>query len=149
MLNSCFANRQARSLCIETCVTPVASGNGPEGTWDRELFAARAWHEYARRVAASGARRDCLLLFALRSPPTRCSSPSFRIDLGNGARQVVASRTLGFLPTIGPVSQLAVVSNQQERSPLTNDAVSITTFNLPFIVATILARLDLCEPTHV
>jgi hypothetical protein len=62
---------------------------------------------------------------------------------------VVASRTLGFLPTIGPVSQLAVVSNQQERSPLTNDAVSITTFNLPFIVATILARLDLCEPTHV
>lgn len=69
-----------------------------------------------------------------------------RIDLTNGARQVVASgatlfdfpSSLGFLPTIGPVSQLAVVSNQQERSPLTNDAVSGTTFNLPFIVATVL-----------
>jgi hypothetical protein len=69
-----------------------------------------------------------------------------RIDLTNGARQVVASgatlfdfpSSLGFLPTIGPVSQLVVVSNQQERSPLTNDAVSGTTFNLPFIVATVL-----------
>jgi len=27
-----------------------------------------------------------------------------------------------------------VVSNQQERAPLTNDAVSETTFHLPFIV---------------
>jgi hypothetical protein len=69
-----------------------------------------------------------------------------RIDLSNGSRQVVASgatlfdfpSSLGFLPTIGPVSQLMVVSNQQERSPLTNDAVSGTTFNLPFKVATVL-----------
>lgn len=70
-----------------------------------------------------------------------------RIDLSNGARQVVASgstlfefpSSLSFLPTIGPVSELAVVSNQQERSPLTNDAVPPgTTFNLPFIVAKIL-----------
>jgi len=69
-----------------------------------------------------------------------------RIDLSNGARQVIASgprlfdfpSSLGFLPTVGPVSELAVVSNQQERSPLTNDAVTQTTFNLPFIVATIL-----------
>lgn len=69
-----------------------------------------------------------------------------RIDLSNGARQVVVSgpklfdfpSSLSFLPTIGPVSELAVVSNQQERSPLTNDAVSQTTFNLPFIVAKIL-----------
>jgi len=45
---------------------------------------------------------------------------------------------LGFLPTVGPVSELVVVSNQQERSPLTNDAVTQTTFNLPFIVAKIL-----------
>jgi hypothetical protein len=66
-----------------------------------------------------------------------------RIDLSKGARQVVASgpnlfdfpSSLGFLPTIGPASEIAVVSNQQERSPLTNDAVSQTTFNLPFIVA--------------
>jgi hypothetical protein len=69
-----------------------------------------------------------------------------RISLINGVRQVVAQdprlfdfpSSLGFLPTIGPVSELAVVSNQQERTPLTNDAVSQTTFNLPFIVAKIL-----------
>jgi hypothetical protein len=69
-----------------------------------------------------------------------------RIDLSNGARQVIASgselfdfpSSLGFLPTVGPVSQLVVVSNQQERSPLTNDAVTETTFRLPFIVAKIL-----------
>lgn len=70
-----------------------------------------------------------------------------RIDLSNGARQVVAGgpklfdfpSSLGFLPTVGPVSELVVVSNQQERTPLTNDAVPPgTTFNLPFIVAKIL-----------
>ncbi len=69
-----------------------------------------------------------------------------RIDLMNGARQVVAHdprlfdfpSSLGFAPTIGFVSELVVVSNQQERSPLTNDAVSQTTFNLPFIVAKVL-----------
>jgi len=69
-----------------------------------------------------------------------------RINLSTGAREVVASgpklfdfpSSLSFLPTIGPVSELAIVSNQQERSPITNDAVSQTTFNLPFIVAKIL-----------
>ena len=69
-----------------------------------------------------------------------------RIDLSNGARQVIAAgpklfdfpSSLSFLPTIGPVSELVVVSNQQERTPLTNDAVSETTFNLPFIVAKVL-----------
>jgi hypothetical protein len=69
-----------------------------------------------------------------------------RIDLSTGARQVVAAgsklfdfpSSLGFLPTIGPASELVVVSNQQERTPLTNDAVSETTFHLPFIVAKIL-----------
>jgi hypothetical protein len=68
-----------------------------------------------------------------------------RIDLVSGSRQVVATganlfdfpSSLGFLPTVGSVSELVVVSNQQERSPLTNDAVSQTTFNLPFIVAEI------------
>jgi hypothetical protein len=69
-----------------------------------------------------------------------------RIDLTTGARQVVASdpklfdfpSSLGFLPAIGPVSELVVVSNQQERTPLTNDAVSQTTFALPFVVAKVL-----------
>jgi hypothetical protein len=69
-----------------------------------------------------------------------------RIDLSNGARQIVARgpklfdfpSSLSFSPTIGPISELVVVSNQQERSPLTNDAVTQTTFNLPFIVAKIL-----------
>lgn len=69
-----------------------------------------------------------------------------RVDLSNGTRQVIASgpklfdfpSSLGFLPTIGPVSELVVVSNQQERSPLTNDAVAQTTFRLPFVVAKIL-----------
>ena len=68
-----------------------------------------------------------------------------RINLSNGTRQVIAGgprlfdfpSSLGFLPTVGPVSELAVVSNQQERTPLTNDAVTQTTFNLPFIVAKI------------
>jgi hypothetical protein len=69
-----------------------------------------------------------------------------RVDLSNGTRQVIASgpklfdfpSSLGFLPTIGPVSELVAVSNQQERSPLTNDAVAQTTFRLPFVVAKIL-----------
>ncbi len=73
-----------------------------------------------------------------------------RVDLDTGERQVVAGgarlfdfpSSLGFLPPRGGdgdgVSELAVVSNQQERTPLTNDAVTTTTFNLPFIVAKIL-----------
>jgi len=68
-----------------------------------------------------------------------------RVDLTNGSRQVVAAgpelfdfpSSMGFLPTIGPVSELVVVSNQQERSPITNDAVSQTTFDIPFKVAKI------------
>jgi hypothetical protein len=35
----------------------------------------------------------------------------------------------------GPVSELVVVSNQQERTPPTNDAVSQSSFRLPFLVA--------------
>ncbi len=68
-----------------------------------------------------------------------------RIDPAPGERQVLAAgpklfdfpSSLAFLPTVGPVSELVVASNQQERSPLTNDAVSQTTFNLPFTVAKI------------
>jgi len=69
-----------------------------------------------------------------------------RIDLSDGARQVVATgprlfdfpSSLAFLPTAVPVSELVIVSNQQERTPLTNDAVSDTSFKLPFIVAKVL-----------
>lgn len=69
-----------------------------------------------------------------------------RIDVTNGARQVIAHgpelfdfpSSLAFLPTYGPFTELLVVSNQQERTPLTNDAVTQTTFNLPFIVAKVL-----------
>jgi hypothetical protein len=69
-----------------------------------------------------------------------------RIDLSIGARQVVAGgpalfdfpSSLGFLPPIGAGSELLVVSNQQERTPLTNDAVTQSTFNLPFTVAKVL-----------
>jgi hypothetical protein len=71
-----------------------------------------------------------------------------RIDVTNGARQVLASgpqlfdfpSSLSFLPPVLPVTQLLVVSNQQERTPLTNDAVTQTTFNLPFIVAHVVVK---------
>jgi hypothetical protein len=71
-----------------------------------------------------------------------------RIDLSNGARQVIANdpklfdfpSSLGFLPTPGVVSELVIVSNQQERTPLTNDAASQTTFNFPFIVAKVFLK---------
>jgi hypothetical protein len=69
-----------------------------------------------------------------------------RVDLESGDRQVVASgsklfdfpSSLGFLPPVLGVTSLVVVSNQQERTPLTNDAVTETTFNLPFIVAKVI-----------
>jgi hypothetical protein len=71
-----------------------------------------------------------------------------RIDVTNGARQVLASgpelfdfpSSLSFLPPVLQVTQLLVVSNQQERTPLTNDATTQTTFNLPFIVARVLVK---------
>ncbi len=69
-----------------------------------------------------------------------------RIDLATGARQVVAGdprrfdfpSALGFLPTAGGVSELAVVSNQQERLTVTNDAITEDAPNLPFVVAKVL-----------
>jgi hypothetical protein len=45
--------------------------------------------------------------------------------------------SLGFLPPVRGRSPLLVVSNQQERTPLTNDAVTGTSFRLPFIVSSI------------
>jgi hypothetical protein len=66
-----------------------------------------------------------------------------RIDVTTGSRQVVAQgaslfdfpSSLAFLPPIAGFSPLLVVSNQQERSPLTNDAVTEDTFHFPFMVA--------------
>jgi hypothetical protein len=73
-----------------------------------------------------------------------------RIDVRNGQRQTVAHdarlldfpSSLAFLPPIlgfgeGPTS-LVVVSNQQERTPITNDAVTEDSFELPFIVTKVL-----------
>ena len=70
-----------------------------------------------------------------------------RIDSRTGERQVVAKdsrlfdfpSSLAFLPHVvgdetgSPL--LLVLSNQQERTPITNDAVTADSFNLPFLVA--------------
>jgi hypothetical protein len=74
-----------------------------------------------------------------------------RIDSRNGRRETVAHdarlfdfpSSLAFLPPLlelpqeGPTS-LVVVSNQQERTPLTNDAVTEDTFQLPFVVTKVI-----------
>lgn len=74
-----------------------------------------------------------------------------RVDSRTGARETVAQdarlfdfpSSLAFLPPLGfeeaPTS-LMVVSNQQERTPLTNDAVTQDSFNLPFIVAKVFVK---------
>jgi hypothetical protein len=70
-----------------------------------------------------------------------------RIDVRTGERQVVAHdprlfdfpSSLAFLPPVEgferEATSMVVVSNQQERTPITNDAVTQDSFNLPFIVA--------------
>jgi hypothetical protein len=66
-----------------------------------------------------------------------------RVDTSTGRREVLASgeqlfdfpSSLTFLPPQNGQSRLLVVSNQQERWPDTNAAVTETTFNLPFIIA--------------
>jgi hypothetical protein len=71
-----------------------------------------------------------------------------RVDSRNGARQVIARdmrlfdfpSSLAFLPPIVGDTEIGspkmlVVSNQQERTPITNDAVTEDSFNLPFLVA--------------
>ena len=70
-----------------------------------------------------------------------------RIDTATGVRQVVAHdprlfdfpSSLAFLPPIAGgfehgISSMLVVSNQQERTPITNDAAPGNSFVLPFIV---------------
>jgi hypothetical protein len=73
-----------------------------------------------------------------------------RVDVTNGQREVVAHdarlfdfpSSLAFLPRVsgieGGIPSLVVLSNQQERTPITNDAVTQDSFNLPFIVAKVL-----------
>jgi hypothetical protein len=72
-----------------------------------------------------------------------------RINVANGAREILASgaqlfdfpSSLSFLPpAVFRATELLVVSNQQERTPLTNAAVTQTTFNLPFIVAKVVVK---------
>ena len=69
-----------------------------------------------------------------------------RIDSRNGQRQVIAQdsrlfdfpSSLAFLPPIAAndgLTNLVVVSNQQERTPITNDAVTQDSFVTPFEVA--------------
>jgi hypothetical protein len=70
-----------------------------------------------------------------------------RIDTATGVRQVVAHdprlfdfpSSLAFLPPLfggfeQGISSMLVVSNQQERTPITNDAATMNSFVLPFIV---------------
>jgi hypothetical protein len=75
-----------------------------------------------------------------------------RVDVQTGQRQVVADdqklfnfpSSLGFVPpltTAGGPRELVVVSNQQQRTPITNDAISTDSFELPF-VATKVFLLD-------
>lgn len=73
-----------------------------------------------------------------------------RIDPRTGRREVIAHdpklfdfpSSLAFLPPIGGfedgLTSLVVVSNQQERTPLTNDAVTEDSFNLPFKIAKVI-----------
>jgi hypothetical protein len=73
-----------------------------------------------------------------------------RLDSRTGQRQVIASdpklfdfpSSLAFLPPIAGfesgITSLVVVSNQQERTPITNDAASEDSFNLPFRIAKVL-----------
>jgi hypothetical protein len=71
-----------------------------------------------------------------------------RVDSRNGARQVIARdarlfdfpSSLAFLPPIVGDTEIGspkmlVVSNQQERTPITNDAVTEDSFITPFLVA--------------
>jgi hypothetical protein len=75
-----------------------------------------------------------------------------RINVGTGERQVIANdpklfdfpSSLAFLPPVLDfdldITSFLVLSNQQERTPLLNDAISQDIFNLPFIVAEVLVK---------
>jgi len=71
-----------------------------------------------------------------------------RIDLAAKTREVVGDdpalfnfpASLGFLPPIVGVSQLMVVSNQQHRTPLLNDAITQDMLEPPFIVTKVILK---------
>jgi hypothetical protein len=72
-----------------------------------------------------------------------------RVDSRTGAREVIAHdprlfdfpSSIAFLPPVGLVGGLTsfmVVSNQQERTPITNDAATEDAFILPFVVTDVI-----------
>jgi hypothetical protein len=72
-----------------------------------------------------------------------------RIDVRTGERQVVANdsrlfnfpSSLSFFPRMnhdGIASELVVVSNQQHRTPLTNDAITEDMLRLPFVATKVI-----------
>jgi hypothetical protein len=69
-----------------------------------------------------------------------------RIDVRTGRRQIVADNptlfdwpsSMAFLPPKNGILPLMVVSNQQHRTHLTNDAITEDVFNCPFIVTKVL-----------
>jgi hypothetical protein len=74
-----------------------------------------------------------------------------RIDPRTGARQVVADdpklfnfpSSLGFVPPApGEPTALLVLSNQQHRNPLTNDAIDEDVTQPPYIVTKVLLKPD-------
>jgi hypothetical protein len=66
-----------------------------------------------------------------------------RINVKDGKREVIADNpdlldfpsSMNFLPPVAGISPLLVVSNQQERMTLTNDAITKDILQLPFRVA--------------
>jgi hypothetical protein len=73
-----------------------------------------------------------------------------RINIKNGKREVVADNpdlfnfpsSMNFLPPVAGISPLLVVSNQQHRTTLTNDAITQDILQPPFRVAEVLLKLD-------
>jgi hypothetical protein len=71
-----------------------------------------------------------------------------RIDVRTGKRQLLADdpelfnfpSSTAFLPPVFGKSQLVVVSNQQQLTPLTNDAWDGQTFELPFLITELSLR---------
>lgn len=71
-----------------------------------------------------------------------------RIDVASGRREVIASNphlfnfpsSATFLPPVRGISPLIVVSNQQHRTTLTNDAIAEDVFEPPFIATEVLVR---------
>jgi hypothetical protein len=77
-----------------------------------------------------------------------------RINVEDGKRQLIGDNpdlfdfpsSMNFLPPVAGISPLLVVSNQQERMTLTNDAITKDILQLPFRVAeVVLHNSDQCN----